>query len=426
MKKVLVVSYYFPPAGGPGVQRWLKFIKYLRDYGVEPVMYIPKNAQYPTTDDSLWGDVPHDLKIYRGSITEPNSFMSAAKNTSGGFIDSRRKKSLKSRILTWIRANFFIPDARCLWIRPSVRRIVKILRDEGIDTVITTAPPHSVHMIGAGVKKQCPHIRWIADFRDPWTKIDYFHNLPLTSWARRRHHTMENEVLETADDVICVTPSVAADYSAMAKGRIHMITNGYDTEDMPCCQIKADSMFTISHFGSINAQRNPATLWKVLGDMCSEDSLFASRLKIQLAGSISPEVFSSLQENGLKDKTEYRDYLPHNEVINMQHSSRMLLLLMYNAPHGQMFIVGKLFEYLAARRPIMAVGYPHGDAARIIEDTRSGVTVDFHDYSATRDAVKKAFDDYMNGHDERTCGEGIEKYSRKCLTERLAREVILN
>lgn len=425
MKKVLVVSYYFPPAGGPGVQRWLKFVKYLRDYDVEPVMFIPRDAHYPMVDESLSQEIPDGMRIYRAPIIEPNSYMKTAQSTSGGFIDKEKKDSIKSRILTWIRANLFIPDARCLWIRPSVKRIVKILKDENIDTIITTAPPHSVHMIGLGVKKRLPHIKWIADFRDPWTKIDYFHNLPLCSWAKKKHYKMEREVLAMADDVICVTPSVGEDYRPMCGGRMHVITNGYDTSDMPSSSPLLDDMFTITHAGSINAQRNPNTLWRVLGDMCREDSAFASRLKIQLAGTLSPEVFSSLKENGLVKNTIYHNYLPHDQVIKLQHSSRLLLMLMYRAPHGKMFIVGKLFEYLASRRPILAIGYSDGDAARIINDTHSGDAVDFDDYDTTRCVVEQAYKKYMCGDASYTPDSDIEKYSRRKLTERLAGEIIL-
>jgi hypothetical protein len=352
--------------------------------------------------------------------------MKTAQSTSGGFIDKKKKDGIKSRLLTWIRANFFIPDARCMWIRPSVKRIVKILDEEGIDTIITTAPPHSVHMIGLGVKKRRPQVKWIADFRDPWTKIDYFHNLPLCRWARKKHYAMEREVLSMADDVICVTPSVGEDYRPMTSGRMHVITNGYDTSDMPQEKVALDDMFTITHAGSINAQRNPVTLWRVLGDMCREDSTFASRLKIQLAGTLSPEVFSSLKENGLEKNTIYHDYLPHDEVIKLQHSSRVLLMLMYRAPHGKMFIVGKLFEYLASRRPILAVGYPDGDAAHIINDAHSGNVVEFDDYTTTRGVVQEAYERYMAGDDGYTPATGIEKYSRRELTGRLASEIILS
>ena len=426
MKKVLVISYYFPPAGGPGVQRWLKFVKYLRSEGVEPVMYIPKDAKYPMVDTSLMTEIPQDMKIYRGHIFEPNNFLPSAKNTSGGFIDKDiKKQSLKSKALTWIRANFFIPDARCLWIRPSISQVIKILDTENIDTIITTGPPHSLHMIGLGVKKKRPLVQWVADFRDPWTKIDYFHNLPLTWWAKKKHYSMEKEVLSTADDVITVTPSVAKDYLPLCKGRMHMITNGFDTEDMPKGKIEPDPLFTISHFGTINAQRNPSTLWRVLGDMCRENALFCEKLSIQLSGSVSGDVFFHIAKNGLEKHLTYHSYLPHNEVIEKQHSSQILLMLMYRAPQGAMFIVGKLFEYLAAKRPILVVGYSKGDAATIINDTQSGTAVDFDDYDAIRTFIQSEFSKYTNGEKSSVSGNNIEQYSRQNLTHRLAQEVLL-
>lgn len=264
-KKILIISYYFPPAGGPGVQRWLKFVKYLRDFGVEPVLYVPQGAAYPVMDESLAAEIPAGVKVYRGRIVEPSAWFSGGKKISAGFIDSSgRKKGWRQRLMTWIRANLFIPDARMLWIRPSVRRLKKILRDEGIDTLISTGPPHTTHLIGLRLKQNDPSLHWIADFRDPWTKIDYFHHLPLSAWARRRHFSLEDKVLQTADQVIAVTPSMARDYRPRVRGRLHVITNGYDTADIPQQPVEPDEKFTLCHVGSLNADRNPHELWEVL------------------------------------------------------------------------------------------------------------------------------------------------------------------
>ncbi len=432
MKKVLVISYYFPPAGGPGVQRWLKFVKYLNHYGVEPVMYVPENADYPITDPTLAAEIPEGLKIYRGKIIEPNRILSRlgakkAKDTSAGFIDSSSgKKGLLGKTLAWIRANIFIPDARMLWIRPSVRRCARILREEGIDTVISTGPPHSTHMIALALKKKRLCRRWIADFRDPWTKIDYFHHLPLTGPALKLHRKMESRVLSEADDVITVSRSMARDYQDRVKGFLHVITNGFDISDAPCGKTLPDEKFTISHIGSMNADRNPEELWETLGEICREKPSFASDLRIRLTGNVSPEVFQSLELSGLSGHTVHIPYAAHTEVVRMQYSSRVLLMMMNRTPDGAMYIAGKLFEYLAARRPVLLVGFSDSDAADILRDAGAGYAVDFEDKKSLKTAVETLYKSYKDGTDCTLSNKGsLDKYSREALTARLAREVIL-
>lgn len=424
-KKALVISYYFPPAGGPGVQRWLKFVKYLREFDVEPILYVPRGAAYPVTDDSLTTEIPAGIKIYRGKIFEPSSLFPAGKKVSAGFIDaSTAQGGLKSRLMTWIRANVFIPDARMCWIAPSVRRLKKILRAENIDTVISTGPPHSTHLIALGLKRAIPSLRWIADFRDPWTKIDYFHHLPLTGWARRKHCRLEDEVLAEADDVITVTARMAKDYRPRVKGRLHVITNGYDTSDAPTGPVTPDEKFTLCHIGSLNADRNPHELWEILGERCRHDETFACDLEIRLTGPVSPAVTASLEQNGLTPFVRHTPYAPHAEVARIQHAARVLLLVMNRTPSGAMYIAGKLFEYLAARRPILLAGFAQSDAADIVRECHAGYALDFSDKKGLADALEHLYDDYKTGL-VHTPAADLEKYSRRALTERLAREVIL-
>ena len=426
MKKVLVISYYFPPAGGPGVQRWLKFVKYLRDFGVEPVLYIPEGAAYPVIDESLVAEVPEGIKIYRGRITEPSAFFSPGKKVSAGFIDSSGKKNWKYRLMAWIRANVFIPDARMLWIRPSVRRLKKILKKEGIDTIISTGPPHTTHMIALGLKRYDPSLRWIADFRDPWTKIDYFHHLPLTRRARKKHFRLESEVLKTADTVVTVTRSMAEDYRSRVKGHLHVITNGYDTADSPETEAVLDKKFTICHIGSLNTDRNPHELWEVLSELRRENPGFADNLQIELTGNVSAAAFDSLRKNGLENHIIHTPYAPHAEVVRSQHSARVLLLLMNRTPSGALYIAGKLFEYLAARRPILLVGFAKSDAADILRECQAGYALDFSDKSGLKQAINQLYADYTGGKDTSLpMHPSLDKYSRYDLAGRLAREVIL-
>lgn len=393
-------------------------------------MYVPENADYPVTDPTLAAEIPEGLKIYRGKIIEPNRILSRlgakkAKNASAGFIDSSSAgKSFLGKSLTWIRANFFIPDARMLWIRPSVRRCARILREEGIDTVISTGPPHSAHMIALALKEKGLCRRWIADFRDPWTKIDYFHHLPITSLAKKIHTGMENRVLAAADDVIMVTQSMARDCQDRVKGFLHVITNGFDTDDAPAGETVPDKEFTISHIGSMNADRNPEELWETLSAMCGENPSFSSDLRIHLTGNVSQEVFLSLEKYGLTARTAHIPYAPHAEVVRMQYRSRVLLMMMNRTPDGAMYIAGKLFEYLASRRPVLLVGFADSDAADILRDAGAGYAVNFSDKKLLREAVETLYKAYKDGSDIPVKKYELDRYSREALAARLAREVI--
>ncbi len=196
MKKVLIITYYWPPAGGSGVQRWLKFVKYFRDFGIEPIVYTVENAKYPIIDNTLEKDIPENVEILKQPIWEPNNLFSVfgkKKSESAGFLN--QNPSFFGKVLQYIRANYFIPDARKFWVIPSVTYLKKYLSEYKVDVVITTGPPHSTHLIGLRLK-ELTGIKWIADFRDPWTEIDYFHQLPLTKKSIRKHQALEENVLK--------------------------------------------------------------------------------------------------------------------------------------------------------------------------------------------------------------------------------------
>ena len=264
MKKALVITYYWPPAGGSGVQRWLKFVKYFRDFGIEPIIYTVDNANYPIMDNSLGNDIPKEIEILKQPIWEPNnllSFFGKKKNESAGFLNPN--PNFMGKIAQYIRANYFIPDARKFWVKPSVNYLKKYLLNNEIDVIITTGPPHSVHLIGLQLKKEL-NIKWISDFRDPWTEIDYFHQLPLTKKSIQKHHKLEQEVIKFSDAVIVVGKTMKENYEVFQKN-IFVVTNGFDGEIAEGA--KLDSNFTITHIGLMNADRNPRMLWEVLSEI---------------------------------------------------------------------------------------------------------------------------------------------------------------
>ncbi|MEQ9581517.1 MAG: glycosyltransferase, partial [Arenibacter sp.] len=248
MQKVLIITYYWPPAGGPGVQRWLKFVKYLRDFDIEPIVYIPENPNYPIVDESLTQEIPAGIKVYKKPIYEPYGFArifskKKTKKISAGIINSKNQ-SVVEKVMLWIRGNLFIPDARKFWIKPSVDFLQAVIAQEKIGTVITTGPPHSLHLIGLELKKRT-QIRWVTDFRDPWTSIGYHKKLKLTKASQEKHKQLEHLVLNEADKIIVTSNTTRQEFSHITQKPITVITNGYDTS--PGNSVALDVDFTISH-----------------------------------------------------------------------------------------------------------------------------------------------------------------------------------
>ena len=415
--KVLIITYYWPPAGGSGVQRWLKFVKYLRDFNIEPIVFTADDPEYAIKDESLFEEIPRELEVLKQKIWEPNNLMGKGKQTSAGFLNPR--PTFFGQIAHYIRANYFIPDARKYWIKPSVKFLKAYLKNSDVDMIITTGPPHSLHLIGLELKKILP-IKWIADFRDPWTEIDYFHQLPLTKRSLAKHKELEEEVIQNADAVLVVGDTMRSKMEALNKN-IHVITNGFDGV-ISKFQNDLDKKFTITHIGMMNADRNPKMLWEVLKDLMLKTPDFKENFRLKLVGKIAPAILNDIQFYDLENYVTIVDYLPHKEVLEVQRSSQILLLVINNVPSAKGIITGKVFEYLQAKRPILAIGPKDGDLAKIINNTNSGEVIGFED----SDELKSVILDYYNSY--KTGGlsinsDNIEQYHRKNLTKQLSQVI---
>lgn len=419
MKKVLIISYYWPPAGGSGVQRWLKFVKYFRDFDIEPVVYTVDNANYPIIDNTLENDIPPKIEVIKKSIWEPNNlvaFFKGNQSESAGFLNE--SPSFFGKVSQFIRANYFIPDARKCWIKPSVNYLKKYLTENKIDVIITTGPPHSMHLIGLNLKKELP-IKWIVDFRDPWTQIDYFHKLPLTKKAIKKHKNLEKQVLSDADLVVVVGDTMKNDFLKFNTKCI-TITNGFDSDlEKGEEEILLDSKFTITHVGLMNADRSPTVLWDVLEELIRENEDFRRDFKLQLVGKIDSSVYKIIDKKKLNNYTEIIDYLPHNEVLDYQKKSQVLLLVVNRVPSARGIITGKIFEYLQAKRPILAIAPKYGDLAEIIENSESGITIDFNDFENLKDVILKYYELFKN-NSLVVNSKNISQYHRKELTKKMS------
>jgi len=424
-KKVLIITYYWIPSGGAGVQRWVKFAKYLRDFGWEPIIYTPENPEFPSIDYSFEKDIPSDIKIIKTPIWEPYNFyrkLSGKKNEpiNAGFISENKKQSWKDKLSIWIRGNFLIPDPRRFWIKPSVKFLTNYLQENQIDAIITTGPPHSMHMIGLGIKKNFPNLPWLADFRDPWTNIDFYKDLNLSFIADKIHHHQENEIIQNADCVLVVSKGMKEEYELLHPKNIQVISNGYDESDVQAGKLKLDEKFSISHIGTLNAARNPKTLWKILAKICFENQEFKTDLQIQLVGKVDFSVINDISCLNLQDNLLKIDYLSHKEAIEMQQSSQVLLLLINQSGNAKGILTGKFFEYLAAKRPILAIGPTDGDAAAILNETGAGKMVDFDDEINSRKVILDFYIQFKS-KSLNIKTESVERFSRRSLTGELAK-----
>lgn len=423
MKKVLVIAYYWPPAGGPGVQRWLKFITYLRDFNIEPVLYIPENPHYPIQDTSLLKEVPKGITIYQQPIFEPYGLASVfsskkTKRISSGLIQTK-KQSVIEKLFLWIRGNLFIPDARKFWVKPSIKFLERVLKKEEIETIITTGPPHSVHLIGLGLKEKLG-IRWISDFRDPWTTIGYHKKLKLTKASKKKHKQLENKVLNAADTIIVTSITTKTEFATITNQLIEVITNGYDVSTNNGEVL--DTEFTIAHIGSLLTGRDPDNLWQALSELVEENKEFKSHFKLQLVGVVSDDVLENITKHGLITNTEIVGYLSHEKAVAFQRKSQVLLLVEINSEETKGIIPGKLFEYMAAGRPILGIGPENWDVGQLIAETNTGKAFLYDNKDALKEVILKWFNLYLKG-ELKNDSRNIDKYSRKALTEQLAKHL---
>lgn len=416
--RLLIITYYWPPRGGVAVHRWLKFVKYLDKALFDITIYTAKVDDFSVQDKELEKDVPDHIKVIRTKAPEPYSLLEKFqfwKKKNGQVKEDVQKlnilsdSSLKGRLINWIRSNLFIPDARMLWIKPSIRYLTTFLKDKPQDIIISNGTPHSVHMIAKKLKEKF-HQPWLADFRDPWTDVDYFKELNLTRWARKKHHKYESSVLKAADVIMTVSPSWGKLFESKTSTKVEVITNGYDEDDF---KDKSNFSFTdhqivLRHIGSFNSYRNKPFFWEGIKEL----NLSEYTVRIELIGQVDATVRESIEVNQLQEYVLIRPEVSHNEAIELMQTADGLLL--FHGLEGKIKgrIPAKIFEYIAAQRPIIAITQTGTDIANIIEETKSGIVVPFGDKQALRDSIKK-----LNGF---TFENSMRvQYSRQQLTKRL-------
>ena len=417
MNKVLIITYYWPPSGGAGVQRWLKFSKYLLEFGWEPIILTvdPEHAAYPVTDFSLKEDLPSSVKVYSTKAT--NYFRIYKKDKSripaAGFATSI-DNTFQGKVLRFVRGNFFLPDPRRGWNRYAIKKACELIESEEIRHIITTSPPHSTQLIGLKIKKKYPGIKWIADLRDPWTDIYYYKQFYPTIISKAIDLNYEKNVLKKADKIITVGASLKTQFASKVKGiekKTEVITNGYDESDFKGITPIAPSRFTITYVGTLSDIYPIEGLIPALKSMQTTGKDFILRF----VGTVSEKTRKMLESEIPERYLEFLPYVIHSEAIKYMIGSSLLILIIPLHQSNKSIITGKLFEYLATGKPILCIGPSSGDAAQIIKSVNGGKTFNYFDSDAIYDFLVRTIK-------EPPIPVGNEKlrYSREELTRRLS------
>ena len=428
-KKILIITYYWPPAGGPGVQRWLKFAKYLPDFGWKPIIYTPENPSYPLLDETLMKDVPENIEMVRTKIWEPyqlaEKLNKSNKKFKAGQFDVGKNQSWKSKLSIWVRGNFFIPDARVFWVKPSVTFLEKYLKENKIDTIVTSGPPHSLHLIGLGLKSKMPDLKWIADFRDPWTEISYYKHLKLTKSSDKKHRQLESSVFKNADITLATSYTDAENFRKAGANAV-CITNGFDESDSSekaqqqgeKTSSQIEQAFTLSYIGVLEQLRNPENLWKTLDELVKENPEFAADFKLKFVGRIDDKILQAIENSSLKNHILNLGYLAHGKAVEEMQNSDLLLITNFPNESSKGIIPGKIFEYLASGKQILSFGPDKADVAKILEETQAGKHFSYQDTETIKMFILEKYELWKNGSLlENT--QHIEQFSRKNLTQQL-------
>lgn len=426
-KKVLIITYYWPPSGGVGVQRWLHFAVNLQKLGFEPVIYTPSNSQFEIKDENLL-KLAQNVKVISQPIWEPFSIfhkLTGSKEKGSiqqGLTLEKPNQSLKDRLFVWLRGNLFVPDARVFWVSPSVKFLKKYIQENQIPTIITTGPPHSMHLIGLGVKSKIKNLKWIADFRDPWSEWDILQKLNTGRLAMNHHKSLERKVLKTADVIMTVSKRLGQSLEQKITKHIavQIIMNGVASAPLNNSNDLKAEKFVIGYFGMLNELRDPESLWNALEQLCEDRPDFHSKLEIRLGGIVSESIMDRLRKSKfLNDKVMFLGYLSHDDVFMEYKKCNVLLLLLNKSDNAKWILPVKFFEYLSAFRPILTFGPIDSDLGDILIENKIGEMMSGSDLNEIKNFILANFEsnyEIDESHFERL----LSRHSRESQAAELA------
>ncbi len=429
MKNLLVIAYYFPPSGGPGVQRVLKHIKYLREFGWNPIVLTLETGDFPARYESLLKHIPKDIKVVRTKIFEPydlyRMLTGKDKNTA---IDVNvikkegQKTSFKEKLAEFVRATLFIPDARIGWYFTVRKAIAKLMAENDIDAVYSSSPPYTCSIIARYVKRKYG-IPWIAGFRDPWTG---FISSPQRWFLPRSiDKAMEHSVFSESDAVECAWEGIIKDalakYPDLDKNKFHHVPNGFDSSDFPVVEYQTNDRFTVTYSGSMYGRRNPAALFEAVENLIEQGRVDTAKIKFRFVGRFGNEIFEMFDKATFRDNIEVISYMPHAESIANLIKSDCLLLVVDESKESEEIVPGKVYEYIGVRKPIIAIGPVEGAVGRLIKSTNAGFIAHQNRISEIEEIYLNYYTEWQNGTLISNSDESqISKYERKNAAKYLA------
>lgn len=424
-RKILVVTYYWPPSGGSGVQRWLKFVKYLPDFGWKPYVCTPDNPALVQRDESLLKDVSPEAEIIRLPIWEPyNLFFKLSGSGKDSVVKPselsvKKNKSVVHQIASWIRGNFFIPDPKIFWVKPTVKFLHHYIKEHNIQNVITTGPPHSVHLIGLGLKKKNPTLNWIADFRDPWSEWSFLDSFNMMRLVKARHRRLERKVITTADHVLTITPYYVGRFGKLSKRSVEFIPNGYDEDDFKNIEYKIPKQFTVRHVGIVYDRADPQPLIKAIEILLNKIPALNNEMILEFVGEVNATYRQAFQHSGTEKITRFREPVPHKDLMTLYGESSLLLLNLEGYKHAEGLLPGKLFEYIATGLPVLGIGPVDGNAAALLKSSGAGVIFSKDQAEDIANFIHAAYQRWKKSEPARTSHDS-SAYSRKTLTGKVA------
>ncbi len=431
MKSVLILTYYWPPAGGPGVQRWLKFVKYLEDFGWKAHILTVKDGTYSAIDEELEKEVPANIPVYKTKSSDPFRYYNMLKGKKDGsvsvaLINIDKKRSLVDRLAMYIRSNCFIPDARKGWKKYAYKEALKIIAANNIDLIVTTGPPHSTHLTGLKIKKKTG-IQWLADLRDPWTSVYYNDMLPRSGRTRRIDKKLEDSVLKSADAVSVVSPGMQKEFSDR-NSNVNVVMNGFDISDMESSEFRVQNSefkvqeFSLVYTGNFKPNQHIPKIWDGICELISEREDFAKDFKIRIVGNVDSSVPEYFEAKGVGGKLDLVSYVPHAEVTRIMDTSSLLLFVVPQSKNNKLIITGKLFEYLASGSPVISVGPIDGDAAAILDDTAREKMLDYQEKDLFKQKLLQLYEAWKanDGNLKKLDTAMLDKYSRRSSAELMA------
>ncbi|MCS7013636.1 MAG: glycosyltransferase [Chloroherpetonaceae bacterium] len=428
MKHLLIVAYYFPPSGGPGVQRVLKFVKYLREFEVRPVVLTVENGDFPVRDESLLSEIPPDVKVYRTPIFEPyRIYRKLTGKPADAPVDVNNipkpgeRRTLAEHFAEFVRSNFFIPDARIGWLFYATAQGRKIIEQEAIDCLYSSSPPYTCALIARSLKRQTG-LPWIAGFRDPWTG---FLSTPVRyGLAKKIDEHLERSVYAECDRLEVAWAGIGKDfqkkYPDINAEKIVHIENGFDEADIPDLRFPRNEKFTVCYTGSMYGKRSPEQFLTAVRSLVQQGKVDVEKIELKFIGRFGANILPLFEEPTLKPSIVVKPYMPHSESIRELLSADVLLLVVDESTDSAEIVPGKVYEYLGTKRPIIALA-PDGAIAMLIRETNAGIVAHFHDQNAIEQAFLHYYERFWQCQ---PLWEGkpdaIRKYTRRESAKKLA------